>query len=310
MQTRRSVRNLIRIAVTAAALAVGFQIASVAEAIDCSSDCNRECKIGSAFGKNIYNPQCKLSCEAYKKGCRVTGGNLPPALGIPTNPLNMQEEWCKRTFEGIRAAIQTQCFATGYFAPNPNIERARQQLVDHNFFTSAEVGRVEIRFCKLAGRGAGLTASTSLVFIDDSYARAPFVELAAIIGHEFFHVRQLLQMGDSEFKCRYARGVVGLVGRGSAFGPENPMERPAYEYQHRIQEYFERIAISDQSGTSDMRSSVLLRAQPDLIESGTTQPWASRCLTGPGWCLHRPGPTGGPCICRTPYGVFNGRLAL
>jgi hypothetical protein len=204
-------------------------------------------------------------------------------------------------------------------------------LIGHRFFSHYEIGHIQVRFCSFPGEGRGLTTGPASVFIDDAYSRWTLLDMLQILAHEFYHARDWQRLGDSEFKCKYVYGF-----RKGGINRSNPMEEPAYLLGERVVTYFRQFPNLDtwtvappgplaQEKPNSPAASYPSPTPPPPIQPHFTQtpvwsppiPLASprvppqfggRCLGPTGWCAYAPALIGSPCQCRTPYGVFLGRI--
>ncbi|WP_156952200.1 hypothetical protein [Bradyrhizobium sp. WSM1743] len=200
----------------------------------CDEDCNKSCchtiRITPWDKNDVCEPQCKATCEASKAICKPTGVELPHLPSVVT-------ELEKKCAAGFTAIVGTVIAAyTGQQAPSPagtarRFDRAKKALIDIGLYRADEFNGVEFKFCRLTGNSSGFAYDRDKVCISDHLSDGTHdLELASVLAHEMFHIRQYRARGTDNFKCEYSK----QLSRNS-FKQDRGMdiERDAYEFEDR-----------------------------------------------------------------------------
>jgi hypothetical protein len=274
-------------------LAVVFMLLLLAidsHADDCNVDCNASCcktiRITPWDKNTVCDPQCKLTCEASKKACQVTGGVVPPVHtpSVVNAVVNALEDSCAAGFQVINNSV---ILYQGPYAAGSEqlLNRARDVLVQLGLFSPQEFANVTIRWGRIVG--GGQAPDRNLIFIDEgALSRGDLLNTTITLAHEMVHVRQYRRMGTDSFKCEYSKAYV----RCGCQNGGHPLEAEAYAFERQVTP---RIQAYLQGG--------LPSPSP---QPGPPPPMgALRCSTPIGICpLGGVIPLGAPCYCPTPRG--------
>src|SRR5574343_43554 len=153
-----------------------LSILNKAYAIDCKA-CAYQC------GKN-------LSCLAKKGACKDAA----------------------RIFSEYDYLVIGGCAnLAGRMDEREKIERAKNLLINFNFFTPDDLINVEINWCnlnnyRLGGHqidSSGIVPKINQIYLNETEKNSTDRELAILIAHEMVHVQQYRNWDTEGFRCRY-----------------------------------------------------------------------------------------------------------
>lgn len=196
----------------------------------CETNCNDQCRVNVGIG-NFVEPSCRVKCESAKAlACR--GVPVPTIPATPFEPFDPGlTATCSSLFQTITSAVIAQCSNWGDRLDDQHlIVNARNLLQSSGIIDSAELERVQVRWCPLNG-AHGMAPEIRRIYLDVGLKRNPFAT-AKTLAHEVVHLRQYHREGAENFKCNYSRQYVEC---GGCQDRRNRFEREAYDFEAQIE---------------------------------------------------------------------------
>lgn len=135
---------------------------------------------------------------------------------------------CNAGFQSATAFVIGRCSNwDGRTEDQHLIQQAAQSLVNAGLFAPNEFQGVQIRWCPLSG-AHGMAPDRGRIYLDTAAKNDNPINLAALLAHEMFHIRQYRAMGTDKFKCEYSRKYVECSG---CQDDRHSMERDAYAFE-------------------------------------------------------------------------------
>jgi len=189
--------------------------------------------------------------------------------------------WCTSAFEQVIGGVRAAC--SGFHsqaAYDPSlISRATQRLVTTGVLGQDEFSGVSISWCAGGFSGDGITPNSNEIILHTDAASWPLDDVAALLAHEMFHVRQFRSVGSGSFKCNYAQQYMACGGRQDSC---MPIERDAFQFQANAANTL--AAHPDASSPSSASSPEMTKM---LADARSQYPFLSQPLTNP-WSPPKP----------------------
>lgn len=156
-------------------------------------------------------------------------------------PCHGKKTLCKSTasvFGAYTSSVETICDQDpDRMAKRELIQDAKDLLVHKGLFTQEEVDHAKIRWCSalggdVAGIGRidfadGMAPSSNKVLLHKDYMDWDKENLAVLLAHELYHIRQYRDWGSEGFNCRYMQELASFEGTGR----DNRVEEQAYNFE-------------------------------------------------------------------------------
>lgn len=208
-----------------------------AAAVDCNTDCNKQCPekklkdpLTNRTIAKFRDPTCKGPCEASKPISCVTGVKIPAPAGVLADFEKALNQSCSVGFELFtKSVIVGVCPGFATPADSQRIGKISKHLVEAKILSPSDFNNISIKFCKISAYG--LAPDRNQVFLNEKLRDASDYELATTLAHEMKHIEQYLRAKSTdEFKCNYTRKFIDC---GFCQDSKHPQEKEAYEFEDR-----------------------------------------------------------------------------
>lgn len=180
---------------------------------------------------------------------------------------------CTWTFESVIGAVREQCggFNSQAAYDSSIIPRAKQRLIDAGVLGAGEFDGVDVHWCGGSFIGSGITPNNGEIILDPEISATALDDVASVLAHEMFHIRQYRSMGSAAFKCNYAQQYVACQG---CQNERHPMERDAFQFEAEADRKLSDTAVA--GAPSSIRHELMNSAATTypFLNSPLVMPWS------------------------------------